>query len=460
MDKRAKQVLAITAGTTFLGFLDVTIVNLAFPDLRRDFAGVSVSELSWVITAYAVLFAALLAPAGRLADMVGRRRIFLIGISGFTAASLATALAPNIEALIAARVLQGSAASLMIPSALGLVLAAAPEDRRRAAVGVWGAAAGVSAAVGPSLGGILVDAFDWRAVFLINLPIGAVLTVAGIRVLPEVEGGEGRLPDLIGTATLALGLGAVVLAVTQASDWGWGSERTVGAIAAGAALVAYSLVRSRRHPAPAVETGLWRNRVFAAANACSVLFGASMYSWMLLCVLFVTAEWRYSILEAGLAVSPGALTAAVASVVVGSRAGVQGQRIAVVGGSLLVAAVGLWMVAVLSSEPQFLSVWLPAGLVSGLGMGAVATGLSSAAATSVAPARFAAATGLNVMARQLGGALGIAALAAILEAQRGGGVDPFLDVFLFSSLASVGAAVIGLRLVARTPAARTAEVAP
>jgi EmrB/QacA subfamily drug resistance transporter len=460
MGKRAKQVLAITSGTTFLAFLDVTIVNLAFPDLRRDFAGVSVSELSWVITAYGVLFAALLAPAGRIADLVGRRRIFLIGISGFTVASLATALAPSIEALIVARVLQGSAASLMIPSALGLVLAESPPERRRAAVGVWGAAAGISAAVGPSLGGVLVDAFDWRAVFLINLPIGAALTLAGVRVLREVETAERRLPDVVGTAALALGLGAVVLGVTQASDWGWESESTVTSIVVGAALVAFSLLRSRHHPAPAVETGLWRNRVFAAANASSVLFGASMYSWMLLCVLFVTAQWHYSILEAGLAVSPGALTAAVSSVLVGSRAGVQGQRIAVVGGSLLVAAVGLWLVAVLGPEPRFLSIWLPAGLVSGLGMGAVATGLSSAAATSVAPTQFAAATGLTVMARQLGGALGIAALAAIFEAQRGGGIDPFLDVLLFSSLASVAAAVAGLRLVARTPAARAAEVAP
>jgi EmrB/QacA subfamily drug resistance transporter len=460
MEKRAKQVLAITSGTTFLAFLDVTIVNLAFPDLRRDFAGVSVSELSWVITAYGVLFAALLAPAGRFAGLVGRRRIFLIGVAGFTIASGASALAPSIELLVAARALQGLAASLMIPSALGLVLAETPADRRRTAVGVWGAAAGISAAVGPTLGGILVDAFDWRAVFVINLPIGAALAVAGVRVLREVETAGKRLPDLMGTFALAAGLGSAVLAVTQASEWGWTSERTLAALAAGVVLVAFALVRSRRHDAPAIETGLWRNRVFAAANVSSVLFGASMYSWMLLCVLFVIGEWHYSILEAGLAVSPGALTAALASVIVGSRAGAQGQRIAVVGGSLVVAAAGLWLVAVLDSEPQFLSIWLPAGLISGLGMGAVATGLSSAAATAVSPPQFAAATGLNMTARQLGGALGIAALAAILAARPGGGVDPFLDVFLFSSLASVAAAVAGLWLVARVSAAPAAEVAP
>jgi EmrB/QacA subfamily drug resistance transporter len=462
MEKRAKQVLAITSGTAFLGFLDVTIVNLAFPDLRRDFAGVSVSELSWVITAYAVVFAALLAPAGRLADLIGRRRIFLIGIGAFTLTSVGSALAPSIETLIVARALQGLAAALMIPAGLGLVLAETPPELRRTAVGVWAAAAGISAAIGPSLSGILVDVFDWRAVFFINLPIGTALLVAGLRVLREVETVKGRLPDLLGTAVLALGLGAAVLGVTQGTDWGWGSEKTLAAVAGGALLVAFALVRSRRHDAPAIETRLWKNRVFAAANMSSVLFGASMYSWMLLCVLFVIGEWHYSILEAGLAVSPGALTAALASVVVGSRAGVQGQRIAVVGGSLVVAAVGVWLVAVLGPEPRFLSIWLPAGLVSGLGMGAVATGLASAAATSVAPAQFAAATGLNMTARQLGGALGIAALAAILEGQPSGAVDPYLDVFLFSSLASVGVALAGLRLVARAPAtspATTGEVA-
>lgn len=164
MEKHAKQVLAIASGTTFLGFLDVTIVNLAFPDLGRDFSGASVSELSWVITAYAVLFAALLAPAGRLADLVGRRRVFLIGTAGFTLTSVGSALAPTIESLIAARALQGSTAALMIPSALGLVLAETPPELRRTAVGVWAAAASISAAIGPSLGGLLVDAFDWRAV--------------------------------------------------------------------------------------------------------------------------------------------------------------------------------------------------------------------------------------------------------------------------------------------------------
>jgi EmrB/QacA subfamily drug resistance transporter len=459
MEKHAKQVLAIASGTTFLGFLDVTIVNLAFPDLRRDFSGASVSELSWVITAYAVLFAAFLAPAGRLADLAGRRRVFLIGTAGFTLTSVGSALAPTIESLIAARALQGSTAALMIPSALGLVLAETPPELRRTAVGVWAAAASISAAIGPSLGGLLVDAFDWRAVFLINLPIGGALLVVGIRVLREVEREGGRLPDLLGTGALALGLGAAVLGVTQASDWGWSSERTLVALAAGGLLVAFALARSRRHEAPAIETGLWRNRVFAAANASSVLFGASMYSWMLLCVLFVTSAWGYSVLEAGLAVSPGALTAALASVVVGKRAGAQGQRIAVIAGSLVVAATGLWMVAVLDSEPRFLSIWLPAGLVSGLGMGAVATGLASAVATSVGPTQFAAATGLNFTARQLGGALGIAALAAILQAQPGGGVDPLLDVLLFSSLTSIGVAIAALWLVARAPVASPVEVA-
>src|SRR3954470_14563333 len=254
-------VLLIASGATFLAFLDVTVVNLAFPDLAKDFRGTSVTELSWVITAYAVLFAALLTPAGRVADRSGRRRVFLGGVALFTLASLASALAPSVGTLVAARALQGAAAAAMIPAALGLVLAETPADKRSAAIGLWGAAGAMAAAAGPTLGGLLVNGLGWRSVFYVNVPIGIAI-VAGARAVVRPAPGEGgRAPDVAGTLAVVSGIALAVLGVTQGENWGWGSPATLSALAGGALLVAIALGRSTRHPAPAVETSLWGNRI-------------------------------------------------------------------------------------------------------------------------------------------------------------------------------------------------------
>ena len=440
---RPTAVLLIASAATFLAFLDVTVVNVAFPDLRRDFAGVSLSSLSWVVTAYGVVFAALLTPAGRVADLVGRRAVFLGGVAAFTLASAATAAAPTVPVVIAARTLQGAAAAAMIPAALGMVLAASPPEKRSEAVGLWAAVGSIAAAAGPTLGGLLIDAFDWRAVFVINVPIGIAALVAGSRVLPHLRPTERRVPDIPGTVVLAAALGLAVVGLTKAGDWGWSSPATIAFLGGGIVLLAAALGRAARHPAPALEIGLWRSRVFAAANLTSLVFGAAVYAWMLLCVLFVVSVWDYSILQAGLAVSPGAFTSAAAAVVAGRIADRGGQRAVIVFGALLLAGVGIWLDRSLTATPNFVGLWLPAGLLSGVAMGAALTGVASAAAASLAPAKFAAGTGLNMTARQLGGALGVAALAAILEGQ-GAGVSAFKDVFLFCAGAAALAAVAAL----------------
>jgi EmrB/QacA subfamily drug resistance transporter len=381
--------------------------------------------------------------------------VFLAGVALFAAASLASAVAPSLGLLIAARFVQGAGAALSLPSGLGIVLSATPPERRAAAVGVWGAAAGAAAAVGPTVGGLLVDGVGWRSVFLINVPIGLAIVVAGRRVLPVLEAGHARrrLPDLIGTVAVAAGIGLVVLAVTQASDWGWASEQTTASLVGGLGLVALGLVRSRRHPAPALEIDLWRSRSFAVSNAASLFFGAAVYAWLLLGVLFLTGVWRYSELKAGLAMSPGAVSAAVAAGITGRVVDRRGQRVAVVTGGLLLAAVGLWVYGALGPHPDFLGFWLPAGILCGAAMGIGAVGLSAAAPMAVAPERYAAATGLNMTARVVGGALGVAALAAILTAELREGVQAYADVFLFCAIASTVAAIVGLGISLRPAAA-------
>jgi EmrB/QacA subfamily drug resistance transporter len=443
---RASRVPWLAAGAALLAMLDATVANLAIPDLHADFPSSSLSGLTWVITLYAVLFAALLAPAGRLADLVGRRSLYQWGVGLFTLASLACALAPTVPVLLATRAVQGAAAAAMIPASLALLLHDLPAEKRAGGIGLWSASGAFAAAIGPSLGGVLVDQFGWRSLFVINVPVGLALLLLG-RGLPRARHGAGRLPDVAGTVLLGGGVGGVALGVTQTRDWAWTDARTLTLLVGGAALVALALWRSARHPVPALEISLWRNRGFAAANAASFLYGTALYAWLLVGVLYLTGEWHYSILKAGFASTPGAFTATAAAIAVGRLSGRVGVRPAVTGGALIMVASGVWTLVSLPSDPHFVTFWLPVGLLVGTGMGMVATGVASAAALAVKPVQFAGATGLNTTARQLGGAFGIAMLAALLPARAVH--DDYAPVYLFCTIAAVGAALAGLLLNVR-----------
>lgn len=447
---RGGAVVAVAAGATFLAFLDVTVVNLAFPALAESFPGAQVSELSWVITAYAVLFAALLAPAGRLADAKGRRTTFQLALGVFTASSVLAALAPTLPLLVLARAAQGVGAAGMLPAALGLVLTAVPGERRAQAVGVWGAAGGLAAAFGPSLGGLLVDGLGWRAVFWLNLPLGALLVALTSRAIPADahDDAPSERPDLLGAASLAGGLALVVLALTRSPDWGLASGRTGLALALGLVLLLVALRLSATHPAPAIDVSLWRNRAFAAANGASLLLGGALYAWLLLGVLFLTQVWRYSVLEAGFAMTPGALAAAVGAVLAGRAKALRAQRRVVVTGALVYAGVAVAITSLLDAEPAFLTLWLPGGVVCGAAMGAALTALTSAASGVLPPAQLAAGIGLTLTARQVGGALGVAVLALVVSGQTADLLAPLLDVYVVCGLFAAAAAVVGTRLTA------------
>ncbi|MFE9815942.1 DHA2 family efflux MFS transporter permease subunit [Streptomyces sp. NBC_00236] len=445
----SKLALFVASGATFLAVLDTTVVNIAFSDLRVDFPDASLSQLTWVVTSYTVVFAALLAVAGRVADVIGRKRLFLWSTVLFTLASVLSGFATGVPMLVGARALQGVAAAGMIPSALGLVLQHTPAARRQVAVGVWGAVGSMAAAVGPSLGGLLVDVWGWRSVFLINLPIGLAIVAISARLAGDAPSGR-RLPDPVGTLALALGIGGVVFGVTQGTDWGWGSGRVLALLGGGAVLVLVALLLSRRHPAPAIEWDLWRNRAFAATNVSSLLFGAAMYSYLLGSLLFLNAVWGYSELKAGLAVTPGAFSAAVGALVVGRRVAPRAQWAAVAVGAGLFGVSCAAMYLLLGTERQYAAVWLPIGVVAGVGIGAALTAISNAATASLEPQRFASGTGLLMTTRQIGGALGIAALAAILERHNVLDDQGYLQVFLACAIGSVAAAVVAPVIRARS----------
>ncbi|NGN69413.1 DHA2 family efflux MFS transporter permease subunit [Streptomyces sp. A7024] len=450
-------ILLLSAAATFMAFLDTTVVNVAFPALAADFPGASVPDLTWVVTSYGVLLAALLTPAGRFADLIGRREVFLASLALFTIASLACALAPNVPFLIAVRAVQGIGAAGMIPAGLGLVLAETPPEKRAAAIGLWGAAGSLAAAAGPSLGGLLVSEIDWRAVFWLNVPIGLAVLAAGARRLPHRPATGRKLPDLPGTACVTVGIGAVVVGLTKGEDWGWMSGATWGCIAGGGALIGVALLRSRRHEAPVIETQLWHTRMFAMANLTSFCIGAALFVWFLSGPLYLTTIWHYSILEAGLAVTPGAVASAVAAVVVGRRVPPQKQRPIVVVGLIIFFALNVWVFNVLGSEPDFLAVWLPYGTIGGAVLGAALTSVTTAASISVHPLKFASGTGMNTTARQFGGALGIAAMAAVFAAGNLALPQAYLDAFLLAGVFALAGALPALLLFDRKGMAAVAE---
>ncbi|MEV0332652.1 MFS transporter [Nocardia sp. NPDC050717] len=447
----AGRTLAVAVGAAFIAFLDLSVVNIAFPTIAETYPGTATSTLTWIVSGYAIAFAALLTPAGRLADVLGRRRLFVLALAGFAVTSLLCGLAPGADWLIAGRVLQGATAAFMVPAALGLVLAVTPRAKIGAAIGAWSAAGGFAAVVGPAIGGALVETLGWRAVFLVNVPIALILIVPGLRLpAAQRQDRDSALPDPVGILAVALGLGAVVAAVTEGQNWGWTAPGTLIALLGGAALVVFALVRSRRHPDPAVAVSLWRDRRFALANAGSFLFGATMFAWLLAGPMFLDALWGYSVLESAAALTVGAVASMITAVLTGRVTTPRGQRAAGVFGALLYTAALAWMSTdAFGPDPALWSAWIPAGLLGGGGIGVVVTVLGTAAASSVPPHQFAAGIGMNLTARQVGGALGVAVLAAVFTA-----IPETVRAFhtLFALCAALGVAVAVLLAVpARTP---------
>jgi EmrB/QacA subfamily drug resistance transporter len=458
---RRWQVLLVTAVAVFMSFLDVTIVNIAFPDIRESFPESSLSELSWILNAYTIVFAAALVPAGRLADRFGRRRFFFGGLLLFLAASVACGAAGSVEVLVAARAVQALGGAMLVPASLGLLLPEFPIERRATATALWGATGAVAAAAGPSLGGVLVDWQGWRAVFFVNLLIGIPALIPARRLLRESREPRTLFPDALGGLLLATGVAALVLAIVEGPDWGWASARIVGLFAGSAALLALFLARSARHRAPVIELSLFRVRSFAVANAGGFVFAAGFYAMLLCNVLFLTGVWHYSILKAGLALTPGPLLAAVSAPVGGRLSDRFGQRVVAVPGSLLFGA-GVLLFLLTGSDPAYVSEFLPANVLAGIGIGLTFAAFGSAAVAELPRNRYSTGGAINNCIRQIGAAVGIATLIVVLGTPTpDNALHLFHRAWVLIGLTGAVAAIIGLALgrvrareAAELPAAR------
>lgn len=404
---------------TFLVALDTTMLFAAFDALRQAFGDASAADLSWVLNAYTVVYATMLIPAGGLADAYGRKRVFLVGVALFLAASAACGLAGGVGTLVAARVLQAVGAALLTPASLSILLAAFPQERRAVAVSLWGAVGGLAAAVGPSAGSVVVDTFGWPWAFYINLPLGGYALWRGASVLAEsATPGERRRIDVVGMALMMLAVGAITLAIVESDQPGWHRTELLLIGATGLAAAGAFVAWARRARAPLVDLALFRHATYRYVNLATLAFGAAFSMLFMSIFLFLLKIWHVSLPAAGLAVTPGPLLVMPTAIVTGRLAARLGHRPFLVGGSLLYACSALWLLFVPGTEPRYLTHWLPGLVMSGIGVGLVLPSLSAAAVNRLPAAHYAVGSAFNQATRQVGSVLGVAITVALV-----GGAD-------------------------------------
>ena len=403
--------------------LDLFIVNVALPQIARDLGASNLGELSWVLNGYAIVYASLLVFFGRLADRYRRDRGFLLGVAIFTAASAACAASTSVAMLVGFRLVQAAGAALLTPTSLGLVLASYEPERRAGAVRAWTATGGISAALGPVVGGLLV-AVDWRLVFLVNVPVGIAALAVGRRRLPPIPGHAIERPDPVGVLLATAGIGALTFGLVKGSDWGWGSPRIVAILASAAVLIGLFVWHCLRSRTPLIHPSLFRSRSFTGASFVAMFFSAAFGAMLLSIVLWEQGVWGWSALRAGLAIAPGPIMVPVMSFVVAGRLIARhGVAVVIGAGSLIFGAGVAWWALAVSVEPNYASGMLPGMILTGIGVGLTLPTMMATASTSLPPQSFATGSAVINMIRQTGLALGVAILVAVLGTAAAGSPD-------------------------------------
>jgi EmrB/QacA subfamily drug resistance transporter len=410
--------LALLCGVQFMVVLDIAIVNVALPSIQTDL-GFSQENLQWVVSAYALLFGGFLLLGGRIADLAGRRRVFLAGIVVFSIASLLSGLAWSEGALIVARGLQGLGAAIVSPAALSILMTTFAEGKERnTALGAWGGVGAFGAVAGVLLGGVLTDALSWEWIFFVNVPVGAVGLALTPLLLTESRNARTRGFDAPGAVLITVALLALVYAITQANGNGWGSAETLG-LAAGAAVLLVAFVAwEARAAAPLMPASIFRLRTVVGANVVGLILGTAMFSMFLMLTLYMQQVLEYSAMKTGVAYLAVAGTAVIWSGVASqlvTRAGV--KPVLVAGMSLLTA--GLLYFTQVSVDGSYVVDLLPGFLMLAAGIGFAFVSISIAALAGVRESEAGLASGLMNTSQQIGGALGIAVLSALATSTTG-----------------------------------------
>ena len=456
--------LALLAAVQFMVVLDIAIVNVALPSIQDDL-GFSQANLQWVISAYALVFGGFLLLGGRTADLLGRRRIFMLGLIAFTIGSLLCGLAWSEASLIGARAIQGLGAATISPAALAILMTTFAEGRERnIALGVWGAVGGFGAAAGVLLGGVLTDALSWEWIFFVNIPVGiAALALAPV-LLTESRDTRVRSFDAPGAVLVTGGLTTLVLGITMGGDWGWSSGRTIGVFAAAAALLAGFVGWENRAKEPLMRFGILRTKTVLGANVAGFILGTALFSMFLMLTLYMQQVLGYSAMKTGVAYLAVAGTSIVWANVAAALVNKVGVRPLIAGG-MAILTVGLVLFAQVSAGGSYAANLLPGFLIIALGMALCFVPISIAALAGVSQAEAGIASGLINTSQQIGGAVGIAVLSTIAisrtDDQIAAGVarpEALTSGFQLAFWVGAGIALAGV--VAARGVLRQAEIAP
>jgi EmrB/QacA subfamily drug resistance transporter len=405
--------LGVLGAVAFMAQLDLYVVNVALPAMGDSYPAASLTDLSWVLNAYTVVFAALLIPAGRLADHYGRRRFLVAGTVVFTVASLICGAAPTLAVLVGGRMLQAIGAAMIVPASLGLLLQAFPARQHNRVVGLWAGLAAVAGTLGPTTGGLLVG-LSWRWIFLLNLPFGILIVALARPMVPHHRAAHGgRLPDALSSASLLVAITAFVLATVKGPDWGWLSGATLGLYAAAVVATAITVWRIIVHPHAMIEASVFTSRAFNGATIALFAFFVGFAAWLLVSVLFLQDVWHYSALRTGLAIAPGPFVALLWAVNAAPVAARFGRTVPAIVGTLCVVAAAMFWLLGAPAAPAYVSGFLPGLLLMGCAAGLVQAPLFAAA--SALPSHRAT-TGSAVLntARQVGSSVGVAVLVVLL----------------------------------------------
>ena len=422
VERRSWLALGAATAAAFMVVVDVSIVNVAFPSVQKSL-NASSAALSWIVSGYSITVGSFLLLSGRLADRQGRRKMFNLGLAIFAVGSLFCGVAPQVEVLIAARVVQAIGGSLIMPSSLAMVLPEFPVSRRSAAIGMWGAMGALGAAFGPSIGALLINGLGWRWIFYVNLPIAALVFTATARLVRESrdEDTEGRL-DVVGVPVGTLALALVMVAIVQGEGWGYGDYRIIVFALVGVILLPFVIWRSRSHPNPLLDLSLFSYRSFSAATASFGLYALGFVPGFLMSSLLLQDLWGLTVLEAGLGLTPGPIMASALSVPIGRMADRWGHRWLLTSGVVLCGLSYALLLAWAGESSAYFSVFLPANVILGIGVGLSIATFVSAAMSDVPPPRFAIANATTRTVQQVCFALGIAVVIALFNSAPSG--DP------------------------------------
>lgn len=406
--------LIVATVSIFFVVINVSSVNVAFPSIRDDF-GVSDSQLSWVIGAYNIVVGSLLMFAGRLADSLGRKRIFLPGVLIFGIGSALCAISPGVGWLIGARVVQAVGGAVVLAAGFAVVLPEFPPSRRSTAIGIGGASGALGGVVGPVVGSLLIDAFSWRGIFWLNVPLVVIVLLIGPRLLNESQDPEatGRI-DLLGVAIGTTAVATIMFAIVQTDAWGIGDPRVLGFLVLGFALIPALLWRSKRHPEPLIDLSLFAYRSFVSTNLGVTFYGLAFVPGFVISSLLLQDVWDLPIRQVGLLLAPAPLLAAAVSAATGQLADRYGHRWILTGGCLLTAFAYIGFFALLGEDTTPWSRYLPISLVAGVGVGLTVATWSGAGVSDVPQAKFGVAGATFNTLRQAATGLGVAVVIALI----------------------------------------------